>query len=109
MPAASACPDVACAAMCGEDFPAFDQGCSAPTDCVPVAHQADCCGTIAILGILQSEQRAFTANENACRAAFPDCDCAPMATTTEDGSTVAGIGEAMVRCTEAGTCESFAP
>jgi len=101
-PAADAAP---AAALCGPQkaFPTFGRYCRGNADCVAVLHQSDCCGTFVALGISGGERARFDESEQACRASYSPCMCAPRQLTTDDGSVVRDLTEVVAACV-AGEC-----
>ncbi len=86
---------------CSTDFDALDRSCTSAEDCVLVEHQTDCCGTVLIMGLPDSEQAAFDALEQYCAAQFPLCNCAPQGMKLEDGSVIEfGSSAASVACVD---------
>jgi hypothetical protein len=85
-------------------FPDVDKVCVVDQDCALVLHQLNCCGSMAALGIDADDVDAFNQSEAACAADSPQCDCASVPTTAEDGQTEQD-GEIVVTC-DSGICES---
>lgn len=100
---------ISCTGPGGSTFPTFDRACAGEGDCVVVEHQTNCCGTLRALGIRADQQAAFDAAEASCRAMYPGCGCASMATQADDDTIDDGSTPARVLCA-AGQCTStFAP
>ena len=64
----------------------FDRTCAASMDCEIVFHAIDCCGSLAAVGINQTDAAAFGMAESMCQ---PICDCASKPTIGDDGKTTA--------------------
>lgn len=96
--------------MCDDPtlFPGVSKACSVDADCAVGLHQTDCCGTLSAVGIDADTVDAFNQQEAACAALFPECDCAPGLTATEDGKTVPEGEQAGVACVD-NLCQSQAP
>jgi len=93
---------------CGGDtrvFPEFDRACTEPADCAVALHQVDCCGSLVAWGINSAELARFDKAEKLCGEMFPICDCAPMPTLVEDGSSTE-LNETIAVTCEAGSCAS---
>jgi hypothetical protein len=65
----------------------------------------DCCGTLAAVGIHDSDAAAFDAAEAMCQ---PVCDCVAKPTVADDGKTSADPSAFQVSCV-AGMCKTSAP
>jgi len=87
-------------------FPSFGRACASSADCAAVVHQSDCCGTMVAIGIRASERAQFEASEQACRATYPLCMCAPRQLQADDGSLLRDDKEMAVAC-RAGVCTSY--
>lgn len=94
--------------VCGPNraLPPLEAACTTTADCLAVIHQTDCCGSQIAVGIRTSERARFEMLEQACRASYPQCMCAPRQLTTEDGSLIADPRELAAECV-AGRCTSF--
>lgn len=84
-------------------FPTFSKACTTAADCVVAFHATDCCGSKAAWGIRQDQKSEFDAAEAICTSQMPDCDCAPLATVTDDGNTAQLVEDAYVTC-DTGIC-----
>jgi hypothetical protein len=87
-------------------FPAPARACASAADCVVVLHQADCCGTMLALGIATVGRARFELDEQACRAGYPQCMCAPRQLQADDGSLLRDAQEVGVGCV-GGACVSY--
>lgn len=88
-------------------FPTFAKACSADGECAIAAHQINCCGTKAAIGIQAATSADFAAAEQACEAQYPKCKCAAAPTKAEDGKSEQD-GAIKVHCA-AGQCATFVP
>jgi hypothetical protein len=91
----------------GSAFPPLDKSCSVPDDCAIAIHQFICCGSKRAIGIRGIAQSTFDTAEAACRALYPDCRCAVLPTTAEDGRDETQ-GPLEVDCVE-GVCMTYVP
>ena len=67
-------------------FPTPLDTCAVDSDCAVVFHQVNCCGTLAAWGIAAAGVKDFSAAETICQGQYPDCKCAQLQTTSDDGS-----------------------
>lgn len=88
--------------------PGVTKFCEFDRDCAIVFHQTDCCGTQAAIGVNDESIDPFNEVEQMCVAMFPDCDCAPMPTTAEDGDVTDDAGEIVVACVD-NACQTSIP
>lgn len=82
------------------------KACSNDGECVVRARQADCCGSIVMVGIWSGAAAGFTKCEEERAAGLPLCDCVPQPTAAEDGREIAPGGAPAVRC-EYGLCKTY--
>jgi len=83
----------------------FDRACSVSADCDLKFHMIDCCGTLAAVGINDSDAAAFDVAEAPCQ---PVCDCVAKPTSADDGKTSADPAAFQVSCVN-GLCKTSAP
>lgn len=88
----------------------YAKSCTGDADCVVKVHQINCCGTQEAVGVAASGAADFDAKEAACDATYPQCGCATMGTTAEDGTTNGNFSAdgIPVKC-EAGKCTTYNP
>ena len=98
-------PDVTCGPT-SDPFPLLERSCTDQADCDVGLHQIDCCGTLQAIGINISSRTAFDHVEQACRAEFPACGCAPQGIQTDDGLGF-DLTQVDVAC-DIGICRTFA-
>lgn len=93
--------------VCGDMpvFPEFDRSCVEDSDCTLVLHQVDCCGSLVAWGLANDAAKSFAEAEAICQAMYPACDCAPMPTVADDGSSTEDVGTLVVTC-KGGSCFS---
>ena len=73
--------------------------CYVSNNCVPAAHQVDCCGSIEIVGVNREQLAAFQAAEAACVPSSPaGCGCVPGSTLAQDQRVVQSNSTVGVRC-----------
>jgi hypothetical protein len=65
----------------------------------------DCCGTLAAVGINDSDAASFDAAEAMCQ---PVCDCVSKPTVADDGKTGDNPGAFQVSCVS-GKCKTSVP
>jgi hypothetical protein len=83
-----------------------DRSCDTDSDCIPVAHTSNCCGSTVFIGIRASAQARFQELEAECDASYPACGCAAIQPTADDGSRLRFDGVAGVACVQ-GRCTSY--
>ncbi|MEY4515521.1 MAG: hypothetical protein RLZZ450_7643 [Pseudomonadota bacterium] len=95
---------------CGaKGFPRFSRACQTQAECVVVEHQINCCGTRVATGVRSESRAAFDAAEMSCRASYPACGCAELATRADDGTMASGSAQARVECLAGGCTTTFLP
>ncbi len=100
------CPPAACFdPKSGALDPAFKK-CNKPSDCVVVAYQEDCCGSMHAAGVAATSKAAVEKCAADRGAGFPACDCLAKPTGADDGTSDPGGATAQVTCTAAGVCET---
>lgn len=85
--------------------------CQGGSVCVGAAHMVDCCGTLQIIGVNQTNMDQFVECEQQWRDSLPDCGCASQETTDDRGVPVEDIANVTAECTnftsEGGICMSY--
>ncbi len=89
-------------------FPDFNRSCTSDSECAAETHQVDCCGTMVITGVGQSETVAYTAAEKLCESQYPACGCAAQQTRTDSGQTVTDPSKVRAVC-QKGICTTYLP
>ena len=98
--------------VCEGENSTFDgviKACSDVSECMLVEHMADCCGSILIMGINTDPgaKELFDRAEMQCTAGQPICDCVPLSSALEDGTSIpVGGTDYAVACNE-GRCQSI--
>lgn len=80
----------------------IDRSCTADGDCLVRLHQTDCCGSSVMIGIASSAGGVYLANEPACMASYPACECPAMPPTTDSGETVTDTSAVLAACVSRG-------
>ena len=80
-------------------FPTFDKTCTSAGDCVIGIHQSDCCGSRQAIGMNETEQARFSADEATCVAQYsPGCECPPAFPLAEGGQSAFDGKTIVVEC-----------
>ena len=83
----------------------FARNCLSQDECIAFEHQINCCGTKRALGMRSDQGGALSSFEATCRAGYPACGCAELATQADDGTTSTSGEPARAACV-AGVCTS---
>lgn len=84
-------------------FPELSRACNTTDDCAFGLRQIDCCGSNRAVGIATSEIDRFARGASICSSQFPECDCIPRGTETEDGELATREDHIVVECVQ-GAC-----
>jgi len=84
----------------------LDRACLSNDDCFSARHTSNCCGQITFLGLNVAGKATYNANEPACDASYPLCECATLPPLLDDGSRIRSDQTPAVACVN-GICTTF--